>query len=99
MEWAAQEGFRDNEIYRNQFMLLAPASPSKVIKSWFTLGLGGIRKQKIKKLLKTSGNTTEPAPKRCGIGRANSISQTPAQKQTLHAGEVISIAEEPPRKF
>ncbi len=97
---AAQEVFRDNEIYRNQFML-SPRHHPKVIKSWFTLGPGGIRKTEIKKLLKKYPVTlTNQSPETVQYWQANSISQTPAQKQTLHAGEVISIeAEEPPLKF
>lgn len=97
---AAKELFRNRPVERDEFRLGKRHHP-KVSKSWFTVGGSGSYKTALTKLLKKFKVTlTNQSKQTVEYWQANGIRETPSQKRTITAGEVISItAEKPAKKF
>lgn len=97
---AARFVFRDNDVYRNQFLLAKRHHP-KVTKHWLAVSATGVRKIALPKLLKKFSVTlTNQSKETIDYWKADNINEAPAEKKQLTGGEVISLtAEYPAKKF
>lgn len=97
---AANRVFSNNEAYRNRFLLAARHHPP-VTKHWIVFTAGTVRKIALLKLLKKFSVTlTNQSKEEISYWHANHIHESPAQKFTLSAGEIITVeAETPAKKF
>ncbi len=97
---AAGEVYRESPVLRDEFRLAQRHHP-KTTKSWFALGISGIRKTALTKLLKKYNvSLTNQGKETVEYWQANNINETPSKKHTLTAGEVITVeAEQPVKKF
>lgn len=97
---AARFVFRDNEVYRNQFLLAKRHHP-KVTKHWLTVSATGVRKIALTKLLKKFNVTLiNQSKETLEYWKADNINEVPAEKNQLTGGEVIPVtAEYPAKKF
>lgn len=95
---AGRRVYRNTPIHMNSLRLGVRHHPP-VTKTWVSMGASSTRKIALTKLLKKFTVTlTNQSKEELSYWRANKITDTPSQKFTLTAGEIITVEPETPAK-